>query len=49
MHDGDRAAPIALARQAPIAQAVIGNALAPALCFGKGNRGIHGLLPGGHV
>ena len=49
MYNGDRAAPIALARQAPIAQPVIGNALAPALCFGEGNRGIHGLLPGGHV
>ena len=49
MHNGDRAAPIPLARQAPIAQAVIGNALAPALRFGKGNRGIHGLLPGGYI
>jgi hypothetical protein len=47
MHNGDRAAPIPLARQAPITQTVIGNALAPALRFGKGNRGIHGLLPGG--
>src|SRR3546814_11467352 len=40
MDEGDRRAPIALARNAPVAQAPHGRALAPALMFGaRDDRG----------
>ena len=40
MHNRDRATPIALTRQAPIAQAVFGDALADAVLFAKCDGGV---------
>ena len=40
MHNRNRATPIALTRQAPIAQAVFGDALADAVLFAEGDRGV---------
>ncbi len=49
MDHRDRAAPVALPRQAPVAQAVLGDTGAPALGLSKGDGGVDGLLPRGHV
>ena len=49
MHHRNRATPIALARQPPVAQAIVGDPLTPALSFGKIDGRIDGLLPGGDV
>ena len=49
MHDGDRRAPVALARQAPIAQAELGHALAHAFALAKGNGGVDGGDAGLHL
>jgi hypothetical protein len=42
--DRDRAAPVALARQAPVAQAELGDALPHAVCLAEGDGGVDGLL-----
>ena len=49
MHHRDRAAPVALPRKAPVAQAELGDALAPALRLGKVDGGVDRLLPAGHI
>ena len=49
MHHGDRTPPIALARQAPVAQPVLGYAHAPARGLGKLNCGIDRLLSSGNI
>ena len=49
MHHRDRAAPVALARQAPVAQAILGDAGAKALGFHVVDGGVDRLLPRGHV
>ena len=46
MHHRDRTAPVPLARQAPVAQAELGDALAHAVGLAKGNGGIDGLRAG---
>ena len=47
VHDRDRAAPVALARETPIAEAELHLAGANALCFGPVDGGLNGLLTGG--
>ena len=47
MNHGDRTAPVALARKAPVTQAELGDAMAHALFLAEANRGVDGLGPGG--
>ena len=49
VNDRDRAAPIALTAQPPVAQTVIGDTCAPALVFGKGNGCVNRLLSCGDI
>ena len=49
MHHRDRTTPIALARQAPIAQAELGHALADPLGFAKRDGRIDGLISSLHL
>ena len=49
MHHGNRAPPVALTGQAPIAQAELGHTLAPPGLFGKVDGGVDGFLPRGLV
>ena len=46
MHDRNGAAPVALARQAPVAQAELGHAMADPLALAMGDGGVDGLCPG---
>ena len=46
VHDRDRTAPVALPREAPIAQAELGDALTDAVRFAKVDGGVNGFLAG---